>query len=590
MTDDEYRGFQKGDIALMRRFARYLKDRRRLIVIALLAMAGASAGQVAGPYLIKVGIDEYILPGNIGGLLQIIGFYIASLAAIFIFNYIQSAAIGQAGQKICLQLRDEMYGHIQKLPMRFFDTQPVGRTVTRVTNDVEALSELVTSGVVAILSDILLLGAIAAVMFWMNAGFAVVAFVFLPPLLIVTWFFRTRVRESFRVIRLKLARLNAFLNERVQGMRVIRAFNAEKETSERHASVNADHYEAHMDSIRLFAVFNPLVDLIGTVSVSTLIWFAGGKIVAQHLSYGELVAFLSYLQMFYKPIRDLAEKYNILQAAFAAMEKVFGLLDEPTEKMISHPRGAARLKGHVCFEYVTFAYTSSADGAPNDVLREVSFEVRPGEKVALVGATGAGKSTVAGLIMGFYPPRTGKVLVDGHEVREYDLAAYRRRIGYVTQEPFLFSGTLFDNISLGDAAITEDMAMAAAERCGLLPAAKRFPDGLASRIAERGATYSAGERQLVAFARCLAFEPDMLLLDEATAAIDPATEKTLERTFHAASEGRTAIVIAHRPATVKTCDRILVIHLGRLVESGTHDELIRKDGVYAALFKLQEAA
>ncbi len=588
--DDETRGFQKGDVALILRFYAYVRPHLRLVLIAVASMAAMSALQVAGPYLVKLGIDRYILPGNWEGLWRIAFLYFAALAGMFVCQYIETMAIGRAGQSICLNIRDDLYARLQLLPMRFYDRNPVGRTVTRLTNDVESLSELVSSGVVAILSDVMLLTAIAAMMFWMNAAITIVAFLLLPILAAITIQFRLRVRESFREIRLKLARLNAFLNERVQGMRVIRAFNAESETAERHAAVNADHYEAHMDSIRLFAVYNPLVDFIGTLSTAVLIWFAAGKILAGRLTFGELVAFLSYLDMFYKPIRDLAEKYNILQAALAAMEKVFGLMDEPVEAAPSAGRRIQRLTGQVAFDHVTFAYDRTMDGAPVDVLRNVSFDIRPGEKVAIVGATGAGKSTVASLIMGFYAPGSGQILLDGEPVQTYDLAKLRRRIGYITQEPFLFSGTLAENVTLGDPSISFDAVRMAADACGLGADTRRFADGLQGKIAERGATYSAGERQLVAFARCLAFDPDLLVLDEATAAIDPATEAKIERVFQEAARGRTAIVIAHRPATIRTCDRILVFHHGRLVESGTHDELIRRSGVYALLVRRQEAA
>lgn len=575
---------------MIARFCRYIRPHLGLVALALLAMAGAGAAQVAGPYLIKLGIDRYILPGELGALWKIAAAFMVALGVIFVCNFVQTAAIGEVGQAICLKLRDELYARFRRLPMRFFDSQLVGRNVTRLTNDVEALSELVSSGVVAILSDLFLLLGIAAVMFWMNAHIAALAFLFLPPLLILTATFRTRVRDSFRTIRQKLARLNGFLNERVQGMRVIRAFNAESETAGRHAKVNEDHYDAHMDSIRLFAVYNPLVDLIGSLSVAVLIALSARDVLAGVLTFGELVAFLVYLEMFYKPIRDLAEKYNILQAALAAMEKVFGLMDEPEEKSAGEPRGVDRLRGHVALDRVTFAYQHSPENGPVDVLHGVSLEIRPGEKVAVVGATGAGKSTIAALLMGFYAPRLGRVLIDGVSVSDYSLPRLRRRIGYITQEPFLFSGTLFENITLGDPSISESTVRRAVVACGLLLDDRRFPQGLQTRLVERGATYSAGERQLVAFARCLAFEPDLLLLDEATATIDPLTEKWIERAFHAASAGRTSIVIAHRPETVRACERIVVFHHGRLVESGTHEDLIRTDSVYSMLFRLQGAA
>ena len=352
-------------------------------------------------------------------------------------------------------------------------------------------------------------------------------------------------------------------------------------SADRHAAVNADHYEAHMDSIRLFAVYNPVVDMISTLSTAVLIAFAARGILAGQMTFGELVAFLAYLEMFYKPIRDLAEKYNILQAAFAAMEKVFGLLDEPAEPAPRLARPVTRFAGRVKFDQVTFAYSKGID-----VLERVSFEVGPGERVAIVGATGAGKSTLASLLMGFYRPGAGTVTLDGVPVTDYDPPALRRRVGYIAQEPFMFSGTLAENVTLGDPEVSEDRVRRALTTCGLT-ASDRV---LASRMAERGATCSVGERQLIALARCLVFQPDLLLFDEATAAIDPMTESRLQRAFREVSAGRTTLVIAHRPMTVRACDRILVLHRGRLVESGDHEELLRRGGVYAALFRLEEAA
>ncbi|MBI4180021.1 ABC transporter ATP-binding protein [bacterium] len=586
--DEDSRGFQKGDWALIRRFGSYLRPHLALILLAIGAMAVGAGAQVLGPYLMAWGIDDHVLPGRLEGLWKIALLYLAVLAAVFAANFIQTSTIGRVGQGVCLTLRDHLYRKLQRLPFRFFDTQPVGRTVTRLTNDVEALSELVASGVVAILSDVVLLAGIVAMMLWMNVRMALVAFLFLPVLAVLTWSFRTKVRESFREIRAKLARLNAFLNERVQGMRVLRAFNASRETADRHAGINADHYDAHMRSIRLFSIYNPLVDFLGTLSVAAILWVAAGRILAGHLTFGELVAFLVYVEMFYKPIRDLAEKYNILQGALAAMEKVFWVLDQPEDVrgITAGPalRRPARIGGSVEFENVTFAYDQET------VLRDVTLEIRPGEKIALVGATGAGKSTIASLLMGFYAPQSGAIRIDGHPIEDYDPATLRRRIGYITQEPFLFSGTLQENISLEDPAVSESAIREAARSCGVLSLTHRFPDGLQTRLGERGATLSAGERQLVAFARCLAFQPDLLLLDEATAAIDPATEKWLERALDAATRGRTALLIAHRLATVRSCNRIYVLQHGSVAESGTHEELLRRDGLYAMYMKLQEAA
>lgn len=581
-------GTLRHEALMLKRFAGFVRPFSRLLVAAMLALTAAGIGQAAGPYLIKIGIDQHLLPGRMEGFAWIAGAYLASLLVVLAGGFVQTYTLGVLGQGVCLALRDRMFTHALRLPMSFYDRRPVGQTVTRLTNDVEALSELIGSGAVAIFSDIVLLGGVLAAMLWMNVRLALVTLCLVPVLVAITWFYRTRLRDTFRDIRNRLTRLNSFLNEAVQGIRVVRAFQAEARLTDEHTGRNADYFHAQDRSIRLMAVFNPLVSLIGTLSAAVVIWYGAGRILSRALTFGELVAFLAYAQMFYRPIRDMAEKYNILQSSFSALEKVFEFLDIEPEPSSGTAR-PEKLEGRIRFDRVGFSYPKHNGVAP-DVLEDISFEIRPGERVALVGATGAGKSTVASLLMGFYRPISGTVSIDGRDLAEYDLPALRRRVAYVTQEPFLFTDTIAQNISLHDPSVSAERIARAAGQVGLLADAARFPERLNSSVRERGINLSAGERQLVAFARALAFDPDLLILDEATAVIDHETERRLQAALDRLCEGRTALIIAHRLSTVRSCDRILVLSRGRLVESGSHDELIRQDGLYAAFYKLQETA
>ena len=575
------------DVSLLRRFTGFLRPYETLLFGALVALGVGSLAQLARPYLLNIGIDRYIIPGELDGIDLIVFLYGLTLFLGWICTFLQTYLLGNVAHRVSLSLRDVLYGKVHRLPMSYYDTQPVGVTVTRLTNDVESLSELVTSGVIALIADIFILVGIVVVMLWMNLEMALITFSLLPVLFWLTWIFRGRVRQSFREIRTRLSRLNAFLNEHIQGMRVIRAFHAEEQVIEDHANRNAQHMESHLSSIRNFAIYSPLVALVGYLSVPILIGFGSVRILQGELTIGILVAFLAYVQMFFRPVRDMADKYNLLQASFSAMEKVFGFLDLTEEPRFGTAQ-VLKIEGRIEFDQVYFAYDpNNGDPAPN-VLHGISFEIPKGGRIGLVGATGSGKSTIANMIIGFYTPKSGVVNIDGRPLSDYRLPEMRRRIAYVTQEPFLFSGSIEENVSLGDPEISPTRVRQAIDEVGLLGSLERFPNGLKSKVVERGMNLSAGERQLVALARALAFNPDLLILDEATAEIDRSTEAMLQKALDRLCEDCTALLIAHRLSTVRSCDRILVLNQGRLAESGTHNELMEKDGIYASLYRLQE--
>jgi ATP-binding cassette subfamily B protein len=480
-------------------------------------------------------------------------------------------------------LRQDIFRHLQRLHVSHFDRNPIGRLVTRVTNDVDALNEMFTAGIVSIIGDLVLLGGIISVLFWLDWRLAIVTFAILPLLLLLALWFRIRARASYREVRLKLARINAFLQEHLSGMSVIQLFNRESRALAGFSEVNERHREANVRAIFYYAVYYPAVELITAMGLGLILWYGGGRVIAGAISIGALIAFLQYAQRFYLPLSDLSEKYNILQAAMASSERVFKLLD--TQPEISSPRDPFRpdsVRGKVVFEDVTFSY----DGV-NSVLHGVSFHVRPGETVAVVGHTGAGKSTLANLLLRFYDVQEGSIRVDGVDVRAWDLTRLRRSIGLVLQDVFLFSGSVGNNIRLGEPEITDDQLQQAAAEVHALPFIERLPQQFQTELKERGAGLSVGQKQLIAFARALAFDPTLLILDEATSSIDTETEQLIQRALDRLLENRTSLVIAHRLSTIQKADRILVMHKGELREQGTHQSLLAIKGIYYRLYELQ---
>ena len=578
------------DARLMRRLLAYLRPYWRQVLIALVAIVSASTLQLAQPYLIKVAIDEHIAIGDTRGLGFLALAYVVVLVASFGLEYLQTWTLQMTGQRIMFDMRMQIFGHLQRLDVQYYDRNPVGRLMTRVTTDVDVLNELFTAGVVSVFGDIFLLAGIMGALLIMDWRLALVAFVVLPLIALVTQWFRRNVRESYRNVRTWVARINAFLQEHITGMSTVQLFRRERRSFDDFDAVNRGHRDANIDSIYYYAVFYPAIELIGALSTAMIIWFGGRWVLEGTLTLGSFLAFVLYAQRFYRPISDLSEKFNILQSAMASSERIFKLLD--TDPRIVSGRSvsrslptvarSAKVGGRIVFEDVSFAYN-----ATDFVLKNVSFEVKPGERVGIVGATGAGKSTIINLLLRFYEVTSGRILIDGTDVRDFELKELRRLFSLVLQDVHLFSGTIASNIRLGETAIGDEAVRRAAAAVHASRFIDQMPGGYGTAVAERGATLSVGQKQLLSFARALAFDPRILVLDEATSSVDTETELLIRDALHTLMRGRTTIAIAHRLSTIQDMDKILVLHHGRLRESGTHQQLLAQRGIYFKLFELQ---
>lgn len=519
--------------------------------------------------------------GDIQGVALLALVFLLAVGLSFALNYWESMLLELTGQRMMQTIRTELFQKILAQPVAFFDRQPVGRLVTRVTNDVENLNEMFKSVLVTLFKDLFLLAGILTALFFLNWGLALLCSLFLPVIFGLAFLFSTHARQAFRELRTTVAKINAFLQERIPGMRIIQLFRTEPFQRWQFGEINEENYRAGMKQIRVFALFMPLMELFASVASALLIWYGGGKVVQEQLSLGSLVAFLGYMQMFFKPIRDISEKYNIMQLAMASLERIFEVMDrEEGTPPALEPYRPALCRGHLAFRDVSFAYEK---GRP--VLKRIGFEVRPGETVALVGPTGSGKSTLVTLAERFYDPAEGEVSLDGVDLRAWDPGALHHALGLCLQEVFLFSGTLSENISLGDPAIDKGRIVAAARLANALSFISRLPKGLEEELGEGGMTLSAGERQLLSFARALAHEPRVLILDEATSSVDPETERLIQEAIATMAAGRTTLVVAHRLSTVRKADRILVVHKGEILEEGDHATLLAKHGIYAKLLQ-----
>ncbi len=535
------------------------------------------------PYLTKVAIDRYITAGDRTGLDRIAALYVLTLMAVFGLSYGQTWVMNLMGQKIMYDLRLQIFRHLQRLDVAFFDHNPVGRLMTRVTTDVDALNELFTSGVITIFGDVCTLVGIVITLFLMNFRLALAVFSVVPLLFLVTFLFKIKVRDSFRRVRTAIARINTFLQENITGTAVVQIFNQEAKQHERFTRINREHLDANLQSIFYYAIFYPLLELVGALAVALIVWYGGLQVFAGALTLGALVAFIQYSDRFFRPISDLSEKYTILQAAMASSERIFKLLDTPPAIISpARPQAIEVRSGRVEFRNVSFGYNPG-----ETILHDVSFTVEPGEKVALVGATGAGKSTIIGLLSRFYEVGQGEIRVDGTDIREFDLHGLRRSIGIVLQDVFLFSGTVGDNIRLANDRITAEEVRAAADTVHAARFIERLANQYDTRVGERGSSLSVGQKQLLAFARALAYDPKILVLDEATSSIDTETELLIRDALARLLAGRTSIIIAHRLSTVQNADRIVVLHRGRVRETGTHQELLKAKGIYWRLYQLQ---
>ncbi len=588
------------DARLMRRLLEYLRPYWRQVALAFVTITVSAVASLAQPYLIKVAIDRYIAQRQVAGLDRLAALYLAALVAAFAAEYIQTWTLQLTGQRIMYDLRMVIYRHLQRLDLRYYDRNPVGRLMTRVTSDVDVLNDLFTSGVVTIFGDVFTLVGIMGVMVWMNWRLALVAFSVLPIIAFVTQWFRNHVRASYRTVRGLIARINAFLQENITGMSTVQLFRREAVNFARFDQIDREHRDANIDSIFYYAVFYPAIEVVSTLASALIIWYGGGSVLHRTLTLGALVAFLQYSQRFFRPISDMSEKFNVMQSAMASSERIFKLLDEPVT--ITSPaqptHRPAPAQGHIVFEDVWFAYNdveklsttvSSVveSSSPNWVLKGITFEVRPGQRVGIVGATGSGKTTLINLLLRFYDVKRGRITIDGVDIRSLDLADVRGLFSLVLQDVHLFSGTIADNIRLGNPAIDDDHVRRAARAVHAEPFILRLPAGYASAVAERGSTLSVGQKQLLSFARALAFDPRVLVLDEATSSVDTETELIIRDALHVLMAERTTIAIAHRLSTIQDMDKILVLHKGQLREAGTHQELLAQRGIYFRLFELQ---
>lgn len=586
------------DGRLMRRLLAYLGPYRWKVAVAILLLVLGSGVEIVGPWLTKLALDDAIPAGDRGLLATLAVAYLAANVLGFVFQYGQALLTTWLGQSVMYDLRTEIFRKLQGLDLRFHDRNPVGRLMTRITSDVETLNELFSSGVVTVFGDIFTLVFIVGAMLLMDWQLALVAFSVLPFVAWAAFLFRSRIRQAYRDIRVRLARINAFLQERLTGMRVVQLFNREEADARRHGKVNADYLEAHLRSITYYALFFPTIEIFTAIALALIIWSGGGAVLEGVTTVGTVAAFLQFARRFFRPIQDLSEKYNLLQGAMASSERVFKLLDREVE--ITDPAEPlelpARTHGEIEFRDVWFAYgrKEATDGDTGDapwdwVLKGVSFRAAPGEKVAIVGHTGAGKTTIINLLMRFYDVQRGEILLDGVPIQRLRIPDLRERVGLVMQDVFLFSQDVAYNIRLGSPDIPDERIRDAAERIGLQPFVDRLEKGYEQPLGERGSTLSVGERQLVSFARALAFDPPILVLDEATSSVDSEIEARIETATEELMKGRTSLVIAHRLSTVQGADRILVLHHGELREQGSHAELLEQGGLYARLHELQFA-
>ena len=578
------------DSRLMARLLRYLRPYRLQVAAALLLLMLASFLGVVGPYLTKIALDEAIPQGDGEQLAFLAALLLAATALIFVFQYAQALVTTWLGQRVMYDLRTQIFRKMQQLDLAFYDRNPVGRLMTRITSDVETLNELFSSGVVTVFGDLFILFFIVAAMLQMDAELALVTFSVLPFVVYAAFVFRSRIRSAYRDIRVRLARLNAFLQERFTGVRIVQLFNRERADLERFKVLDDDYLGAHLRSITYYALFFPVIQLFTAVALALIIWYGGGALIQGAVTIGVLAAFLDYARRFFRPIQDLSEKYNLLQGAMASSERIFRLLDR--EPAIQEPEAPAALPadgaGEIRFENVWFAYGGRGD-EPDWVIRDLSFTVAPGEKLAIVGHTGAGKTTIINLLTRFYEPQRGRILLDGVPISSLRLQELRARIGLVLQDIFLFSQSVEYNVRLGSGEIDDRGVAAALDAVGATPFVERLPARSAQPLGERGASLSVGERQLLSFARALAFDPAILVLDEATSSVDSEIETRIEEATDRLMRGRTSLVIAHRLSTVKGADRILVLHHGRIVEQGSHGELLAREGLYRRLHELQFA-
>lgn len=578
------------DFQVARRLLRYLRPYLRLLVPALLLTFALNLLGILQPKFTEYAIDWYILPRKSSGLELLVGLYVAVQVLRLVFSYFQALLLNTVGQHVMFDMRRELYDKLQHQEVAYYDRNPVGRILTRLTSDVDSLNELFTAGITDLLGDLVMIFAIIGVMLWMDVRLTFVTLLTVPMLFAATTWFRKGARRGYDMVRTRIARINAFLQEHFAGAQTVQIFNAEVNSIRKFDEINADYRKANIDTIFYYAVFFPLVDLIGAVGVALIIWYGGYRVMQNTpghtvLTLGALVAFIQYSSFLFQPIRDISDKYNVLQAAVVASHRIFKTLDLPIAVTSpAAPAKSGRITGHIEFENVWFAYKDE-----DWILKDVSFKLEPGQSIALVGHTGSGKSTITNLLMRFYDVQRGRILLDGVDLREWDLQSLRENFAVVLQEIFLFSGTIEGNIRLGRADITEERVRWAAQEVSAEPFINRLRGGYQAEVKERGAGLSVGQKQLISFARSLAFDPAILILDEATSSIDTETEQLIQQAIERVLRNRTSIVVAHRLSTIQRADQIIVLHHGEIREQGTHQELLAQHDLYWKLYKLQYA-
>ncbi len=578
------------DLQVARRLLRYLLPYLRLVIPALLLTLMLNLLGVLQPKFTEYAIDWYILPRKTDGLMLLVGLFFGTQLLRFVFSYFQALLVNSVGQYAMFDIRRELYDKLQRQEVAYYDRNPVGRIMTRLTNDVDSLNQLFTEGVTDILGDLVMIVAIISMMLWMDVRLTLVTLLTVPMLFAATTWFRKGARRGYDMVRTRIARINAFLQEHFAGAQTVQIFNAEKKSLIRFQQINEDYKNANIETIWFYAVFFPLVDLIGAAGIALIIWYGGYRVMQntpEHtvLTLGALVAFIQYSGFLFQPIRDISDKYNVLQGAVVASHRIFKTLDLPIAITSPEvPQRSGRARGVIEFENVWFAYKDE-----DWILKDVSFKVAHGQSVALVGHTGSGKTTITNLLMRFYDVQRGRILLDGVDLREWDLQSLRQNFAVVLQDVFLFSGTVESNIRLGRQEISQDRVKWAAHEVHADRFIERLRDGFAAEVRERGAGLSVGQKQLISFARALAFDPALLILDEATSSIDTETEQLIQQAIERVMRDRTSIVVAHRLSTIQRADQIIVLHHGEIREQGTHQQLLAERGLYWMLYKLQYA-
>lgn len=571
------------DSKLMKRLLGYIKPYKGYVILAILLNVIVAGLGPLRPYLTKIAVDDAIAGSDYQLLLTIVIILISSLLFQAVIQYLLTYFTQLMGQKIIYDLRVKIFAHIQKLSLKYFDKTPIGKIVTRVTNDVEALNEMFSSGIVMVFSDIFIILWIFGFMFFMSWELALITLSVLPILFYATFLFRKKVRVAYRQERKHLSALNSYMQEHITGINIVQVFSKEKEELKKFIGINTEYRNALIRSVFYYATFYPVVEILSSISIALIIWYGGGSVIQDSMTIGILFAFIQYTEMFFRPIRDLSEKYNIMQTAMAASERIFDVLDEDTMILNKeNPKQMSKIFGDVEFKDVTFAYNEG-----EDVLKNISFQIKPGETVAIVGATGAGKTSIISLLTRFYDIQKGEILVDGVNIKDMDKHELRKRISVVLQDVYLFSGDIKSNIGLDSEEISEDKIIEAAKIVGADKFINQLPGNYKEEVKEKGATLSVGQKQLISFARALAFDPQILILDEATSSIDTETEILIKSAIEQLLVGRTSIVIAHRLSTVQNADKIIVMHKGEVREIGTHQELLAKRGIYYKLYQLQ---